>query len=185
MFVKTCEVERKKAADENKQKVVSVAVDVAVAVNQFTKTINPQEYPTLHSKKICLGTDKDILSVLGDIIKLSKKLKLVGLLKVLHYNDTTTSLVEVPCSAKQSGFKKQAQRSRWVHQVLQCIRRYKEEELVVVEDKIEQDDDDDDKFAFIDDDAVRWLITYLGEYYPRELVKSAQALCGVHNSYVE
>jgi hypothetical protein len=56
IFVKTCEVERKKAADESKQKVVSAAVDV----NRFTETITPQEYPTLHSKKICLHTDKDI-----------------------------------------------------------------------------------------------------------------------------
>jgi hypothetical protein len=59
-------------------------------------------------KKICLCTDKDILPVLRDIIKLSKKVKSVDLLKVLHYNDSTTSLVEVPCSAKQSSFKKQA-----------------------------------------------------------------------------
>jgi hypothetical protein len=27
-----------------------------------------------------------------------------------------------------------------------------------------------------DNDAVRWLITYLGECYPKEFVKSAQAL---------
>jgi hypothetical protein len=43
MFVETCELERKKAADENRQKVVSAAVDVALAVNQFSETINPQE----------------------------------------------------------------------------------------------------------------------------------------------
>jgi hypothetical protein len=172
MFVETCELEerRKKAADENQQKTVSAAV----VVNRFIETINLQEYPTLHSKKICLQTDKYIALVLRDIIKLSKKVKWVDLLKVLNYNDSTTSLVKVPCSVKQLGFKKQARRSRWVHRILQCVWRYKEEELVV-DDEIEQDDDDDE-FAFINDDAARWLITSLGDYYPTEFVKSAQAL---------
>jgi hypothetical protein len=95
------------------------------------------------------------------------------LLKVLNYNDTTTSLVEVPCSAKQSGFKKQARRSQWVQQILQCVRKYKEEELVADNEKQE---DDDDEFAYTDDDAARWLITYLGKCYPKEFVKLAQAL---------
>jgi hypothetical protein len=168
MFVETCELqERKKAADENKQKAVSAAV----VLNQFSETINQNDYPTLDSKRICLETDQDITPVLRDIIKLSKKVKLVDLLKVLNYNGSTTSLVEVPCSSKQSGFKKQARRSRWVHQILQCVRRYKEEELVI-NDKRKQDNE----FAFTDDDAVRWLITYLGECYPLEFVKSAQAL---------
>jgi hypothetical protein len=57
--------------------------------------------------------------VLRDIIKLSKKVKAVDLLKVLNYNDATTSLVEVPCSAKQSGFQKQAQ---WLIQQLDGSR---------------------------------------------------------------
>jgi hypothetical protein len=168
----TCELERKKAADEDKQKAVSAAVDV----NVFTETINPLEYPTLHAKKICLHTDKDISSVLRDIIKLSKKVKSVDLLKVVHYNDTTTSLVEVPCSAKQSGFKKQVRRSRWVERILQCVRRYKkkEEELLVIEQQAAEDEGDE--FAYTDDDAARWLITYLGESFPCEFVKSAQAL---------
>jgi hypothetical protein len=81
-------------------------------VNKFVETISPKDYPTLDSKQICLEVDQDIAPVLCDIIKLSKKVKLVDLLKVLNYNDSTTSLVEVPCSAKQSGFKKQARQSR-------------------------------------------------------------------------
>jgi hypothetical protein len=80
--------------------------------SEQVETINPKDYPTLDSKQICLEVDRDIAPVLRDIIKLSKKVKLVDLLKVLHYNDSTTSLVEVPCSAKQSGFKKQARQSR-------------------------------------------------------------------------
>jgi hypothetical protein len=60
-------------------------------------------------------------------MKQSKKVKYVDLLEVcLNYYDTTTSLVEVPCSSKQSGFKKQARRSRWVHNILRYIRKYKE-----------------------------------------------------------
>jgi hypothetical protein len=66
--------------------------------------------------------DKDITCVLYDIMKLSKKVRSVDLLKVLNYNDTTTSLVEVPCCAKQMGFKKQA---RWSQ--FQFIQKYKEE----------------------------------------------------------
>jgi hypothetical protein len=106
-------------------------------------------------------------------MKLSKEVRSVGLLKVLNYNDTTTSPVEAPCYAKQSGFMKQARRSGWAHRILQCVRKYKEEELVANDEKQEEDDDE---FAYTDDDAARWLITYLGDCYPKEFVKSAQAL---------
>jgi hypothetical protein len=142
-------------------------------MNRFGETVDPKDYPTLDSKNICLKTDKDISPVLWDIMKLSKNVRSVHLLKVLNYKDTTTSLVEVPCSAKQSGFKKQAQRSRWVQRILQCVRKHKEGELVADNEKQE---DDDDEFAYIDDDAARWLITYRGECYPKEFIKSAQAL---------
>jgi hypothetical protein len=57
-------------------------------------------------------------------------MKTVDILKVVNYNDATTSLVEVPCSAKQSGFKQQARRTRWVHRILQSVRRYNAEDLV-------------------------------------------------------
>jgi hypothetical protein len=85
----SCELERKK-----------IGVSVAVNMITFAEHINPKEYPTLHSKHICLQTDTRIMTVLCDILKLSKKVKSVDLLKVLHYNDSTTSLVKVPCSAK-------------------------------------------------------------------------------------
>jgi hypothetical protein len=91
----------------------------------------------------------------------------------LNYNNSTTSLVEVPCS-RWLGFKKQALWSRWVHQILECVRRYKKE--LVVDDEIEEDNDNDDEFAYTDDDAARWLISYLGDFFPSEFVKSAQAL---------
>jgi hypothetical protein len=141
-------------------------------VQPFSIIIYPKEFPTLASKQICLQTDKDITPVLRDILKLAKKVKSSGvdLLKVLHYNDTTTSFVEVPCSARQSGFKRQARRSRWIHRILQNVRKYKEEELVADVER------EEDKFAYTDDDAARWLITYLSESYPGEFVKSAQAL---------
>jgi hypothetical protein len=70
----TCELERKK------KEAVSVAVDVIT----FAEHIYPKEYPTLHSKHICLQTDTDITAVLPAILKLSKKVKSVDLLKVLH-----------------------------------------------------------------------------------------------------
>jgi hypothetical protein len=149
-------------------------VSAVVAMNCFEETIDPKDYPALDSKNICLQTDKDITPVLRDIMKLSKKVRSVDLLKVLNYNDTTTSLVEVPCSAKQSGLKKQARRSRWVQRILQYVRKYKEEELVADNEK--QEDDDNEEFAYTDDDAARWLITYLGDCYPKEFIKSAQAL---------
>jgi hypothetical protein len=148
-----------------------------VAMNRLEETVDPKDYPTLNSKNICLQTDKDITPVLQDIIKLSKEVRSVVLLKVLNYDDATTSPVEAPCSAKQPGFMKQARRSGWVHRILQFVRKYKEEELVADDEKQEEGDDefvytDDDA----DDDAARWLITYLGDCYPKELVKSAQAL---------
>jgi hypothetical protein len=49
--------------------------------------------------------------------------------------------------------------------------KYKEEELVA-----DDEQEDDDEFAYTDDDAARWLITYLGDNYPKEFVKLAQAL---------
>jgi hypothetical protein len=54
---------------------------------------------------------------------------------------------------------------------LQCVRKYKEEALVA-----DDEQEEDDKIAYTDDDAARWLITYLGDCYPKEFVKSAQAL---------
>jgi hypothetical protein len=123
------------------------AVSAAVAMNRFEETVDPKDYPTLDSKNICLlQTDKDITPVLRDIMKLSKKVRSVNLLKVLNYNDTTTNLVEVPCSGKQYGFKKEARRSQWVHRILQCVRKYKEEELVA--DNERHQEEDDDKFAY-------------------------------------
>jgi myosin heavy subunit len=168
IFIRTCEIERLNAEDEKKQQ----AVRAAVQIHSFEENINPKDYPTLHSKHICLKTDKDITAILRDIMKLSKEVKSIDLLKVMNYDDRPTSLVEVPCSAKQSGFKKQARRSRWVHRTLQCVRKYKEE--LVDDDKIV--DDTDEEYAYSDDDAARWLITYLGECFPCEFVKSAQAL---------
>jgi hypothetical protein len=64
--------------------------------------------PTLankHLAQVSGESNKDIAVVLHDIIKLSKKVKSVDILQVVNYNDATTSIVEVPCSAKQSGFK--------------------------------------------------------------------------------
>jgi hypothetical protein len=107
-------------------------------------------------------------------VKLSKKVKSVELLKVLNFDDKITSLVAVPCSAKQSGFKKQARKSRWVSRLLECVRRHKEEELV---DEVDEgNDDDNSEIAHTNDDAARWSITHLGDSYPKEFVKSAQAL---------
>jgi hypothetical protein len=54
-------------ADEKEQQTVSKAV----AINYFEENINPKDYPTLHSKHICLKTDKDITAILCDIMKLS------------------------------------------------------------------------------------------------------------------
>jgi hypothetical protein len=62
--------------------------------------LTQKNYPALSSKNICLKTDRDITPILGDIMKLSKEIRSVDLLKVLDYNDMTNSLVEAPCSAK-------------------------------------------------------------------------------------
>jgi hypothetical protein len=59
----------------------------------------------------------------------------------------------------------------WVHRILQCVWKYKEEELVA-----DDEQEDDGEFAHTDDDAARWLINYLGDCYPKEFIKSAQAL---------
>jgi hypothetical protein len=90
-------------------------------------------------------------------MKLAKKVKSIDLLKVLNYNDSTTSLVKVPCSARWLGFKKQARRSRWVHRILECVQKY--QEGIVADDEREEEKDDNDEFVYIDDDATRWLIT--------------------------
>ena len=44
------------------------------------------------------------------------------------------------------------------------------------DDDDDDDDDNDDEVAYTNDDAARWLITYLGNHFPKEFVKSAQAL---------
>jgi hypothetical protein len=58
------------------------------------------------------------LSAAGDGQTLEDGSDSVDLLEVLHFNDATTRLVEVPCLAKQSGFKQQVERLRWVHPIL-------------------------------------------------------------------
>jgi hypothetical protein len=45
--------------------------------------------------------------------------------------------------------------SRWVHQILQCIRRYKSE----LADDEREDDSNGDAFTYKDDAVTRWLIT--------------------------
>jgi hypothetical protein len=92
---------------------------------------------------------------------------------VPHHNDATTSLVEVPCSSKQSGFKQRARKSRWAQRILKSVRRHNNEDLLVDE---HDDDAENDETAHTDDDAARWLITHLGDCYPSKFVKSAQAL---------
>jgi hypothetical protein len=152
-----------------KQKAVSAAVEV----NHFTEVIDAKQFPTLAAKNTCLTSDKDIKAVMRELVKLSKQVKSVDLLQVLHHNDATTSLVEVPCSSKQSGFKQRARKSRWVQRILKSARRHKNEDLLVDEC---DDDAENDETACTDDDAARWLITCLGDCYPSEFVKSAQAL---------
>jgi hypothetical protein len=74
------------------------AVSAAVAMNRLEETVDPKNYPTLNSKNTCLQTDKDITPVLEDIMKLSKEVRSVVFLKVLNYDDTTTSPVALPSS---------------------------------------------------------------------------------------
>jgi hypothetical protein len=90
----------------------------------FDKRFEPQEHPTLFAKNIGPTSDEDITPpVPRKIFELSRKAKSVDLLKVLHLNALTTRRVEVPCLAKQSGFKKQQAHKRlmWVLHVLQCV----------------------------------------------------------------
>jgi hypothetical protein len=117
---KTCELDRKKKEDDDKrQKAVSVGIEV----KQLSEVIDATQFPTLVAKNICITSNKDIKAVMRELAKLSKQVKSVDLLQVLHSNDTTTSLVKVACSAKESGFKQQVRRSRWAEGVLHCARR--------------------------------------------------------------
>jgi hypothetical protein len=165
----------KQAADapedgQQKQKSASVTHE-----NVFDEEINPEYCPILQAKQISVESDKGIAAaVLRDIIKLSKKVKSVDVLKVVNYNDATTSLVKVPCSTKQSGFKQQVRSTRWLHEILQSVHRYNAEDLVAGVDEEKQEVDQ--VFAYSDDNAARWSTTYLGECYPSKFVKSAQPL---------
>jgi hypothetical protein len=62
---------------------------------------------------------------------MSRQVRSIDLLKVVNSNDITTSLVEVPCSAKQSGFKKQSWKAGWVKRILYNMRKKKEKEFLV------------------------------------------------------
>jgi hypothetical protein len=55
---------------------------------------------------------------------------------------------------------------------LRCIQKYKGEELVADNER----EDGDEEFAYTHDDAARWLITYLGDSYPKEFITSAPVL---------
>jgi hypothetical protein len=174
------EIEKKKEEDEKMEEAVSAAL----RVETFSENnVLPSNYPFLadlqdsRGRQICLKTNKDIQKLLREIVKMSRQVKSVDLLKVINSNDVTTSLVEVPCSAKQSGFKKQSRRSGWVERILYNVRKNKEKALPIdAADGDEYDDTDDDERAYTNADTARWLMTYLGECYPAEFVKSAQAL---------
>jgi hypothetical protein len=102
----TCELERKKEK-KKKQEAVSAALEVQI----FEETVDPHQRLALVAKNVVLASDEDITPALRDVVNLSKKVKSVDLLKVLHVNGRVTSLVAAPCSAKQSGFKKQDRKS--------------------------------------------------------------------------
>jgi hypothetical protein len=139
-------------------------------VQIFDETIDPQDCPTLASKQTHVESDNDVTPALHKIVKLAKDaVKSTDLQKVLHVNDRTARVVVVPCSAKQSGFKMQAQKSQQVHQILQRARRCKEEEVA-------QEGNDDKEFACANDDTARWLIAHLGDCDPSKFVRLAQAL---------
>jgi hypothetical protein len=66
-----------------------------------------------------------------------------------------------------------------VLRILECARRCKTKDLLVGEDDEDDEDnedDEDDEIAHTNNDAARWLLAYLGEFFPAEFVKSAQAL---------
>jgi hypothetical protein len=165
----TCALEIKKQKEKKQE-----AVSAASQAQPFDTTLKPQEYPTLVSKNISLTSNQDIVPVLREIVKLSKQVKSVDILKILNLNDSATSLVEVPSSAKNSGFKKQALRTKWVLSILESVRRCKTKDLLVGDG--DEEDEEDNEIAHTNDNAARWLLTYLGEFFPAEFVKSAQAL---------
>jgi hypothetical protein len=119
---KTCKLERKKKEEDDKRQK---AVGASVEVKQFAEVIDATQFPTLVAKNICITSDKDIKLVMPELAKLSKQVKQVDLLEVLQFTDAATSLVEVPCSVKWSGFKQQVQRLRWAERVLKCVRQHK------------------------------------------------------------
>ncbi len=69
-------------------------------------------------QRICLTMNKNIQKLQLEILKMSRQVRSVNLVKVVDSNDITTSPVEVPCSAKQSGFKKQSRKFGWVKGIL-------------------------------------------------------------------
>ena len=83
----------RKEIHNNKQKAVRDAMED----NYFEEVIDAKEFPILASKGISITSDADITPVLRDIVKLSKRVKSVDLLKVVHLNGATTTLVEIPC----------------------------------------------------------------------------------------
>jgi hypothetical protein len=147
-------------------------VSAAAEVNCFTEAIDAKQFPTLAAKNMCLTSDKDIKAVMRELVKLSKQVKSVDLLQVMHHNDATTSPGEVPCSSKQSGFKQRARKLRWVQRILKSARRHKHKDLLVYE---HDDDAENEETACTDVDAARWLMTHLGDCHPSEFVNSAQA----------
>ena len=94
------------------------AVSAALRVETFSENnVLPSNYPFLadlqdsRGRQIGWKTNKDIQKLLREIVKMSPQVKSVEILKVVNSNNVTTSLVEVPCSAKQRGFKVHSRRS--------------------------------------------------------------------------
>jgi hypothetical protein len=154
LFLETCketcasEIKKQK---EKKQESVSAA---SQAAQPFETTLKPQECPTLVSKNISLTSNQDLMPVLRKIVKLSKQVESVDILKILNLNDSTTSLVE-ELRLPEAG--------------------PKDEVGALCPGECKKTQNDDNKIACADSNAAGWLLTHLGEIGPGEFVKSAQA----------
>jgi hypothetical protein len=117
-----------------------------------------------------------VTPALREIVKPPKKAKSADLLKVLHFNGATTSLLKVPCLAKQSGFRSEARGPKTEAGASHpTVSETVQEEVTLAGNNNNDNDDSGNKMASADDDAAKWLIARLGDFFPKELVKSARA----------
>jgi hypothetical protein len=171
------------AAVEREKSLLTSSVRGLLGVKQIEDALNHDDYPTLVGQlHVNLKYNQTIQALLRDIIKLSKNVEAVKILKFQAGKDKLQSLMHLPRSSRVHLFNKNDVHSGWGLKVLDAI--------IEPADNVNNEPPVDDDILDVEKeicestaDAARWSITCLEEEIPDAHVEASQAIeMPIHNS---